>query len=152
MAFALGENRDQHVGAGHLLAAGRLHVDHRALDHALEAGRRLGILGAVGDQVFEFGFEIGGQTAAQLVEIDIAGAHHRGGVLVVDQRQQQMLERRVFVVALVGERQRAMERLFEAAGERWHSDFHFICIGRSPDLTSFPSRIAKDADVCGQSP
>ena len=44
MALALGEDRDQHVGAGHLFASGRLHVDHRALDHALEAGGRLGIL------------------------------------------------------------------------------------------------------------
>ena len=120
MALALGEDRDQHVGAGHLLAAGRLHVDDGALDHALEAGGRLGILGAVGDQVFEFGFEIGRQAAPQLVEIDIAGAHHRGGVLIVDQREQQMLERGVFVMALVGERQRAVERLFEAARERWH--------------------------------
>ena len=38
VALALGEDRDQHVGAGHLLAARRLHVDHRALDHPLEAG------------------------------------------------------------------------------------------------------------------
>ena len=58
------------------------------LDHALEAGRRLTILGTVGDQVFEFRFEIGDQAAPQLVEIDIAGAHHRRGILVVDQRQQ----------------------------------------------------------------
>ena len=115
VALALGEDRDQHIGAGHLLAAGGLHMDHGALDHALEAGGGLGILAAVGDQVFQFGFEIGDQAAAQLVEVDIAGAHHRGGVLVVDQRQQQMLERRIFVVALIGERQRPVERLFEAA-------------------------------------
>ena len=38
VALALGEDRHQHVGAGDLLAAGRLHVDHGALDHALEAG------------------------------------------------------------------------------------------------------------------
>ena len=120
MALALGEDRDQHVGAGDLLAAGRLHMDHRALDHALEAGGRLGILGAVGDQVFQFRFEIGDQTAPQLVEIDIAGAHHRRGVLIVDQRQQQMFERRVFVVPLVGERERPVERLLEAAREGWH--------------------------------
>ena len=60
------------------------------------------------------------EAAAQLVEIDVAGPHHRGGVLIVDQRQQQMLERRVFVMPLVGERQRAMERLFETARERGH--------------------------------
>ena len=41
MALALGEDRDQHIGAGHLLAAGGLHMDHRALDHALEPRRRL---------------------------------------------------------------------------------------------------------------
>ena len=95
-------------------------MDDRALDHALEAGGRLGILGAVGDQVFQLGFEIGDQAAAQLVEVDIAGAHHRGGVLIVDQRQQQMLQRRVFVVPLIGEGERPVERLFEAAREGWH--------------------------------
>ena len=120
MALALGEDRDQHVGAGHLLAAGRLHVDDGALDHALEPGGRLRILVAVADQVFELAFEIGGQAAAQLVEIDVAGAHDRGGVLVVDQGQQKMFERGVFVVALVGERQGAVEGLFEIARKRGH--------------------------------
>jgi hypothetical protein len=37
MAFAFGKNRHQHVGAGHLLAAGGLHMDDGALDYALEA-------------------------------------------------------------------------------------------------------------------
>jgi len=36
-------------------------------------------------------------------------------VLVVDQSEQQMLERGVFVVTLVGERQRPVEGLLEAA-------------------------------------
>ena len=39
VAFALGKDRDQHIGAGHLLAAGRLHMDHGALNDALETGR-----------------------------------------------------------------------------------------------------------------
>src|SRR5207244_12182624 len=47
VAFALGKYGDQHVGAGHLLAARRLHVDHGALDDALEPGGGLGILVAV---------------------------------------------------------------------------------------------------------
>jgi hypothetical protein len=49
--FALGEDRDQHVGAGHLGAARGLHVDRGALDHALEGGGRHG-LGAfdIGDE------------------------------------------------------------------------------------------------------
>ena len=123
MALALGEDRDQHVGAGHLLAAGRLHVDDGALDHALEPGGRLGILVAVADQVLQLGFEIGGEAAAQLVEIDIAGPHHRGRILIVDQGQQQVLERRIFVVPLIGERQCAVERLFKAARKSGHLAF-----------------------------
>ena len=137
VAFALGEDRHQNVGAGDLLAAGGLHVDDRALDHALEAGGRLGILGAVGDQVFQFGFEIGDQAAAQLVEIDIAGAHHRRGVLIVDQRQQQMFQGRIFVVPLIGDGERPVERLLETARERWHQIPISFCIGRLPNSHFF---------------
>ena len=124
VALALGEDRDQHVGAGDLLAPRRLHMDHGALDHALEAGGGLGILLAVGDQVFQLRLDIGDEVAAQLVEIDIAGAHDGGGVLIVDQRQQQVLERCVFVVALIGERQGPVKRLLETARERWHLASH----------------------------
>ena len=66
---------------------------------------------------------------AQHVDVDVAGAHHRGRVLVVDQREQQMLERRVFVVALVGERERlcrACSRLREKDG--MSGAFHFFSI------------------------
>ena len=38
MAFALGKDGDQHIGAGYFLAAGGLHMDDGALDDALEAG------------------------------------------------------------------------------------------------------------------
>ena len=54
MAFALGENSNEHVGAGHFFAAGRLDMDHRTLDDALEAGRRLGILVIAGNEVVQF--------------------------------------------------------------------------------------------------
>ncbi len=109
MALALGEDRDQHIGAGHFLATGRLDVDHRALDHALETGGRLGVIGAVGHQVFELGFEIVDQTGAQLVEIDAAGTHHRRRIGIIDQRQQKVFERRILVMTLVCNRQRAMQ-------------------------------------------
>src|SRR4029079_7878927 len=83
VALALGEDRYQHVCAGDLFAAGRLHVDHGALDHALEAGGGLAVLAAVGDQVFQLGFEIARQIALELLGVDIARAHHRRRVLVV---------------------------------------------------------------------
>src|SRR5207248_1195039 len=63
---------------------------------------------------------IGGKAAPQLVEINVAGAHHGGCVLIVDQRKQQMLQCGVFVMTLIGERQRAMEGLLEVARKRGH--------------------------------
>jgi len=87
-------------------------MDDRALDHALEAGRRLGVFRAVGDQVFEFGFEIGKPGCALI---------YRGSTLQARmtaeaswssiRRQQQMLKRRVFVVPLIGEGKRPVKRL-----------------------------------------
>jgi len=130
MALAFGEDGDQYVGPGDLLAARRLDVDHRALNDALKAGGRLGILGPIGDQIVElrFGdqivelrFEIGDEAAAQLVQVDVAGPHDRRSILILDQRQQQVLERGVFVMALIGKRQGPVERLFEATRESGHS-------------------------------
>jgi len=121
MALAFGEDGDQYVGPGDLLAARRLDVDHRALNDALKAGGRLGILGPIGDQIVELRFEIGDEAAAQLVQVDVAGPHDRRSILILDQRQQQVLERGVFVMALIGKRQGPVERLFEATRESGHS-------------------------------
>ena len=41
MRLLLAEDRDEHVDRGYLLAAARLHVENGALQHALEAQRRL---------------------------------------------------------------------------------------------------------------
>jgi hypothetical protein len=43
VALALGEDGDQHVCPGHLLAAARLHMRHGAMNDALETCRRLGV-------------------------------------------------------------------------------------------------------------
>ena len=120
VALALGEDRHQHVGAGHLLAARRLDVNRGALHDALEAGGRLRLVDRFDDQIVEIGVEILDDVLAQLVEIDVAGAQHRRGVRIVDQRQQQVFERRIFVAALVGERERLAKGLFERAGKYRH--------------------------------
>jgi hypothetical protein len=120
--FALGEDRDQHVGARHLGAARGLHMDRGALDHALEGGGRHG-LGPldIGDEVARIVVDEFHQRLAQRVQIDVAGAHHLGGVGFVDQRQQQMLQRREFVAARVGQRQRTVNGLLESGRKRWHT-------------------------------
>ncbi len=117
VALALGEDGDQHVGASDLLAARRLHMDDGALDDALEAGGGLGILARAGGQIGQLAVDVLDQAAAQHVEIDVAGAHHRRGVLIVDQGEEQMLQRGVFLMALAGQRQRLMKGLLKTAGE-----------------------------------
>ena len=102
VALALGEQRDQDVGAGHLFAAGGLHVDGGALQHALEAGGRLGFGMVAADDVAELVVDIVAEVAAQPLDIDVAGPHDRDRVLVVDQRQQQVLEGGVVVPPVVG--------------------------------------------------
>ncbi len=97
-----------------------------ALHDALEAVGRLGLLLAVDDEVFEFGVQIMDDRLAQGVEIDAAGAHHRRGVDIVDQREQQMFKGRIFVMALVREREGLSERFLKRAGENRHGTSHFF--------------------------
>ena len=80
-------------------------------------GGRLRVLMAIRHQVFEIAVDVAAQRLAQLVQIDGTGAHHGGRILIVDEAQEEMLQRRVLMVALVGRGQRTMQGLFEIAGE-----------------------------------
>src|ERR1700674_575189 len=95
-------------------------MDDRSLDDALEPGRWLGILVAVAHQVLELAFEIGREAASKLIEVHVACPHDRGSILVIKQREQQMLQRGIFVVPLIGQRQGAVQGLFKVARKRRH--------------------------------
>ena len=127
-------------------------MDDGTLNDALKAGGRLGILRPVGDQVVQLRIKIGDDTAAQLFQIDVARPHDRSGVLIFDQREQEMLQRRIFVVALIGERQRPVERLFKAARERGHSRSLHPAFPRCPRIGSnirvFPAFPQDRSEVC----
>ena len=114
VGFAFGKNRDQHVGAGNLSAARGLHMDGRALDHALEGGGRHG-LGPlnIGDQGGEIIVDEIGKGFAQDNQIDRAGLHDAGGIGLINQREQKVLKRGEFMFAGVGKGQRAVDGLFE---------------------------------------
>src|ERR1700736_6591545 len=120
VAFALREHGDEDVGAGYLLAARRLDVDCGALQYALEARRRLGIVAVGRNKVGELVIDIVQNLATQPLELATASAQHGDSVLILRQRKQQMLKRGIFVPALVGTRERPMERFFEIA--RQHAD------------------------------
>ncbi len=114
MGLALGEDRHQHVGTGHLLAAGGLHVHHGAMDDALEAGGRLRLGRALHEQGGELVVEELGDAGPELVDVDRARLHDGGRVAIVEQRQQEVLERGVLVVALVGVLERSVQGGFQA--------------------------------------
>ncbi len=142
VAFALGEDGDEHIGAGHLLAAGRLHMHDGAVNDALEAWPWAALRrSASKHEIIQLVVEIVDELSAQHVEIDIAGAHDCRGVAIVDQRQQQMFERRVLMTSLVG--------VLEARGaERFPgcSRTRARC-----DPTPFPWCTVGDADVAARS-
>src|SRR5690606_431285 len=103
-------------------------MDDGALDDALEAGSRLRVLVVAGHEIVELGVDVGQDGLLQFFEIDVACTHHGSGVTVVEQREQQVFERRIFVVTLVCKGQRLVQRPFEALRESRHSEPHFFSI------------------------
>jgi hypothetical protein len=113
MALAFGKQGDQNIGTRHFLASGILDVDDGALDHALEAGRRLGVLVIVDDQFGQFIVDVFGQGGAKLIQIDIARLHHGAGVLIVHEREEKVLQGGKFMPTLIGVAQSAVQAVFE---------------------------------------
>ena len=121
MALPLREDRDQDIGACHFLASGGLHMDQRPLHHTLETQRRLGVFLQRLRQILQILVNETGQFLCQLAQVDVAGAHHRDRVRVVDQTEQQMLQRRIFMIAFTGQVEGTAQGFFEMSGERWHA-------------------------------
>ncbi len=115
MAFALGEQGDQHIGARHLVAPGILHMQHGALHHPLEAGGGLGLLGFIHHQGGEILVDIFLHRLAQHIHVDIAGFHHLAGIGIVQQSEQQMFQRGIFVVPVAGELDGMVQCLLQTA-------------------------------------
>ena len=73
----------------------------------------------IGNQVGQFGVDIVHKAVAQLIEIDVAGAHDGDRILVLDQGQQQVFQRGKFMVALIGDRPGRGGGLFRGCGKTW---------------------------------
>ncbi len=117
MALLLAEYRHQHVDHAHFLAAAGLHVEHRALQHALKAERRLHFaLFALAHQR-RVGLDMGAQLAGQLIGSRSAAAEHFAHLRRIEQRQQQLLDRQEFVAARARLAERLVETEFKFAGQ-----------------------------------
>ena len=88
-------------------------MQDRPLDDALEAGGGGGVNRLLDLQRIQFAVEIENDGVFEFTQIDAAGVHHLRSVAVVDQREQKMLERRIFMAAISGIFQRLMQGFFE---------------------------------------
>ena len=100
MTLLLAEDGDQHIGDADLFLAGGLHVEHRALQDALEAERGLHLAILVTGQARRGAIEMLVERVLELVDVGAAGpedlAHLRG----IEDRQQQVLDRQEFMTCV----------------------------------------------------
>jgi hypothetical protein len=82
------------------------------MDDALKACGGRGFRMALDDEAHQLLVKIVRDAAPERVDIDVAGAHDRRGVPVVEERQQKMLKCRVLMIALVGIFERTMQGRF----------------------------------------
>ena len=115
VALALGKDRDQHVGAGHFFLARRLHVDHGALNDALERGSRTRVLPVGHDEAVELFIDKVFEIALERLDVHVAPRQDGDGVAVVGQGQQQVLERGEFMCPFARQVHRLMQGLFQSA-------------------------------------
>ena len=113
VAFPFGKERDEHIRAGHNILAGALDVQNRPLHHPLETAGGGGVNLAFDAQALELAVEIGDDDVGQFTEIYTAGLHHLGGIGIVDQRKQKMLQSRIFMGAVACMLERVVERGFQ---------------------------------------
>ena len=100
VALLLAEDGDEHVGDADFLLAGGLHVEHGALQYALEAQRRLHLAVFVVGQARRGAIEVFVERVLELVEVGAAGPQdlaHLGGV---EDGEQQVLDRQELVTGL----------------------------------------------------
>jgi len=92
MRVLFAEDGHQHVGAGHLFLAGRLHVIYGTLQHALEPECGLGVAAVAGRQHrHRIGHDLA-EIGRQTLGIGATGAQHRHRRRILKQRQQQMFD------------------------------------------------------------
>ena len=94
-----------------------------------------------GDDRLELGIQVFNESRAKLLKIHRAGAHDRGRIAIIDEREQQMLERGEFVMTDIGVLHGAVQGSFEIFGERCQS---------SPTLS--PWCIVEGGHAAGKNP
>ena len=100
VALLLAEDRHQHVDDADFLLAARLHVEHRALQHALEAQRRLHLALLARARRGVIGLDVLLEIRLEPLEIGAAAPQHLAHLGRIEDREQQVLDRQELVTRL----------------------------------------------------
>jgi hypothetical protein len=117
MRIRLAEDRDEHVAAVDLVAAGRLDVGGGALEHALEAEGLLRERVHAGGKTLLALLEPGAELAAQPFDVAAAGADDVDDRLVVEERVEHVLDAEELVASCPCLADRLGETRLETAAE-----------------------------------
>ena len=88
-------------------------MQYRALNHTLEAAGGGWVYLAFDTQAFEFGIEIGDDDVGQLAQVDTACLHDLCRICIIDEREQQMFKRRIFMRTVACVFQCVVKRCFQ---------------------------------------
>ena len=96
------ENGHEHVAARHLFLATRLHVEHGALQHALETERRLHVGLVIIPEQRRLLVDAFNQLAPQLRDVRVAGLENLVDLRNIEQGKQQVFDRHELMTAFAG--------------------------------------------------
>src|SRR5581483_1616400 len=121
--LGLVKDRHQHLRAVDLLASGRLSMQGRALQGALDAARVMG-LHALAGQAFDLVVKVAAQSQTELIQIGAAVLQDIAGRDIVQHRIQQMLEADIFVIAVNRFGHRKLQRDLQLATDHHSGRSH----------------------------
>ncbi len=117
VALFLAENRDEHIRDADLLLAAGLDVKHRSLQNALEAQRGLHLALLTFLQSRRGLVDVFLELLLELAEIAPAGTQDLPNFRRINDREQQVLDRQIFMTRFTCLMERIVETIFKLVGQ-----------------------------------
>ena len=156
MGFAFSKQSHQRIGPSHFFAARALNVDNGALDNAVKACCRAGFFKIFNHEALKIIIEILYNVCFKRLNINITGRYNRRSITIIEQGEQEMLQRSQFMLAVRRIGQCAVDGFFEYRRKRRHIIFLSIppsaYLKGGVKLILFQVYTAKDAGFASPRP